>query len=134
MVFPGPEAAPALRQRVIRPDAHIRRTETDRQTGAVTLIIEDDFGEAENLDHGLISGGIARERWTIHPDDPLSAQGQTHWTEVVERDGRRLRTETYARMTSDMTTFHFSARLEAWEGERLVYERDLADTVPRDMM
>ncbi|WP_176440865.1 CocE/NonD family hydrolase [Oceanicola sp. 22II-s10i] len=134
VTFPGPEAAPALRQRIVREDSHVRRTETDRQTGAVTLVIEDDFGEAENLDHGLISGGIARERWTIHPDDPLSARGDCHWTEVIERDGLRLRTETYSTMTSDATTFHFSARLEAWEGDRLIYDRDVKTEVPRDMM
>ncbi len=134
MTFPDPESAPPLQQREIRPDTHIRRTEVDRQTGAVTLVIEDDFGEAENLDHGLISGGIARERWTIHPDDPLSASGDTHWSEVVERDGVRLRTETYARMTCDMEMFHLSARLEAWEGDRMIYERDFKDEVPRDMM
>ncbi|MGH1424520.1 MAG: CocE/NonD family hydrolase [Pseudooceanicola sp.] len=134
VTFPAPESAPPLQQREIRPDTHIRRTEVDRQTGAVTLVIEDDFGEAENLDHGLISGGIARERWTIHPDDPLSASGDTHWSEVVERDGVRLRTETYARMTCDMEMFHLSARLEAWEGDRMIYERDFKDEVPRDMM
>ena len=46
----------------------------------VTLAIVDDFGEVRDLDHGLVNGGIARERWTIDPDDPLSAHGETHWT------------------------------------------------------
>ena len=134
VTFPGPEAAPALREREIRPDSHVRRTETDRQTGIVTLVIEDDFGEREILDHGLIAGGIARERWSIHPDDPLSAEGETHWTEVVERDGIRLRTETFAKMTCNRDTFFLTARLEAWEGDALVYERDVSEEVPRDMM
>ncbi|WP_375688504.1 CocE/NonD family hydrolase [Pseudooceanicola sp. LIPI14-2-Ac024] len=134
VTFPGPEGAPPLRQREIRPPAHVRRTETDRQTGTVTLVIEDDFGEAENLDHGLCAGSVARERWSIHPDDPLSASGETHWTEVIERDGTRLRTETFARMTCDVASFHLSGRLEAWEGEELVYERDVTASVPRDLM
>ncbi|MGC1486680.1 MAG: CocE/NonD family hydrolase C-terminal non-catalytic domain-containing protein, partial [Albidovulum sp.] len=116
----------------IRPEAHLRRTEIDQQTGIVSLIIEDDFGEYQNPDHGGIAGSIARERWDIHPDDPLSARGQAHWTEVVERDGRRLRTETYCSMTSDRQTFHLSARLEAYEGEDLIYHRDYDDDVPRD--
>jgi uncharacterized protein len=116
----------------IRPESHQRRTEIDQQTGIVSLIIEDDFGEYENPDHGGIAGSIARERWEIHPDDPLSARGQAHWTEVVERDGRRLRTETYCSMTSDNQTFHLSARLEAYEGEDLIYQRDYDDDVPRD--
>ena len=100
----------------------------------MTLVIEDDFGEAENLDHGLISGGVARERWSIHPDDPLSARGETHWTEVVERDGLRLRTETFTEMSCDVATFFLRGRLEAWEGDSLVYEREVDEAVPRDFM
>lgn len=134
VTFPGPESAKPLEQREIRPAAHVRRTETDRQTGTVTLVIEDDFGEAENLDHGLISGGVARERWSIHPDDPLSARGETHWTEVVERDGLRLRTETFTEMSCDVATFFLRGRLEAWEGDRLVYEREVDEAVPRDFL
>ncbi len=34
-------------------------------------VIEDDFGKVKDADHGLIAGSVARERWTIHPDDPL---------------------------------------------------------------
>ncbi len=132
VTFPPPEGAAPLRQRTIRAGSHARRNETDRQTGIVSLIIEDDFGEAENLDHGLITGSLARERWDIHPDDPLSARGETHWTEVVERDGVRLRTEATCAMWSDETDFHLTARLEAWEDDRLVFDRDLTERVPRD--
>jgi len=130
--FPPAEAAPALARIQIRPETHVRRTETDRATGMVSLIIEDDFGEHRDPGHGLISGSIARERWDIHPDDPLSARAQTHWTEVVERDGLRLRTETRTWMHSDSTDFHLGARLEAWENDHLVHARDVAAKVPRD--
>ncbi len=133
VTFEGAEAAPALRQREIRPTGHIRRTEIDQRTGIVSLIIEDDFGEYENLDHGGIAGSIARERWDIHPDDPLSARGQAHWTEVVERDGLRIRTEATTAMWSDAGNFHFRARLEGWENDTLVYERDVTEEVARDL-
>lgn len=130
--FPPPEGAPAQAMRVLRDPAHVRRSETDQRTGVVSLIIEDDFGLAGNLDHGLISGGIARERWDIHPDDPLSARGTTHWTEEVIRGGIALRTETHARMWSDARHFHLTARLEAWENDTLIFERDLSDRIPRE--
>lgn len=132
--FPPPEAAPPLGLREIRPEAHVRRTEIDQQTGTVSLIIEDDFGEYENADHGGIAGSVARERWDIHPDDPLSARGSAHWTEVVERDGRRLRTEAICAMHSDAHDFHLTARIEAWEGDRLVYERNHEESIPRDLL
>jgi predicted acyl esterase len=131
--FAEAEGAHGLRVRAIRPESHARRVEIDQRTGIVSLIIEDDFGEYENQDHGGIAGSVARERWDIHPDDPLSARGRTHWTEVVERGGARLRTEATAEMWSDATTFHLCGRVEAWIGDRRVYARDVAEDIDRDM-
>ena len=103
-------------------------------TGVTSLIIEDDFGKVRDLDHGLINGSVARERWDIHPDDPLSARGTCHWTDELERDGIALRTETHSAMWSDATHFHLSARVEAYENGALIYARDVSDTIPRDLL
>ncbi|MFC2969566.1 CocE/NonD family hydrolase [Acidimangrovimonas pyrenivorans] len=130
--FPPPEAAPAQQTRQIRPERHVRRSETDQRTGLVSLVIEDDFGLSENLDHGMIHGGVAREHWEIHPDDPLSARGRTHWTEELARGDWSVRTETHAEMWSDAENFHLAARLEAWEGETLLLTREISETIPRD--
>jgi len=131
--FAPSEAAPAERTRPIRPPAHVRRSETDQRTGVVSLIIEDDFGLAEHLDHGLITGSAARERWDIHPGDPLSARGWTHWTQEQAREGWSVRTETYTEMWSDATHFHLKGRLEAYEGGALILARDVAESIPRDL-
>ena len=101
-------------------------------TGVVTLVIEDDFGKRKDTEHGLVSGTIARETWSIHPDDPQSAKGACHWTTELERDDTRLRTETYSTMTSDATHFHLTARIEAYENDELVYDRDLQESIARD--
>lgn len=132
VTFPPAESAKPLALREIRPEGHVRRTEIDQRTGLVSLIIEDDFGEFENADHAGIAGSVARERWDIHPDDPLSARGSAHWTEVVERAGRRLRTEAFCSMQSDATHFHLSARIEAWEDEELTYARNHEESIARD--
>ncbi|MDF1717498.1 MAG: CocE/NonD family hydrolase [Antarcticimicrobium sp.] len=130
--FPPPEAEAPWQTRPLRPENHVRRIETDMVSGAVTLVIEDDFGKREDLDHGLVGGTIARERWTIHPDDPLSARGACHWTDERERGDWRLRTETRCEMWSDATRFHLTARIEAYENDNLLYERDIADSIDRD--
>ena len=93
-----------------------------------------DFGKVRDLDHGLINGSIARERWEIHPDDPLSARGTCHWTSELERGDLRLRTEAYCAMWSDAESFHLTARIEAWEDDELIYARDVEDSVPRDQL
>ncbi|RVB59866.1 peptidase S15, partial [Mesorhizobium sp. M7A.F.Ca.CA.002.03.2.1] len=83
------------------------------------------------LAHGLANGSIARETWTIHPDDPLSASGKTHWTQTLSRNGWSVRTETTAEMRSDGQNFSVSARIEAYEDETLVFERNFEEKVPR---
>ena len=69
-----PGGRPPLANRDACARAHHRRAiERDETNGTVRLDILDDFGEVRDLEHGLVSGSIARESWTIHPDDPLSA-------------------------------------------------------------
>ncbi|MEQ1953794.1 CocE/NonD family hydrolase [Mesorhizobium sp. CN2-181] len=130
--FEEPEAARPWNTQTIRPASNSRKVERDDRTGVVTLAIVDDFGETRDADHGLINGGVARERWTIHPNDPLSARGVTHWTAIHKRDGWSLRTETFSAMRSDATTFHLTGRIEAYEDDVLVYEKDFREEVPRD--
>ena len=130
--FPPPEAADPWRTETLRAEAHVRRQETDCVSGEVSLVIEDDFGKVRDLDHGLINGSIARERWSIHPDDPLSARGACHWTDELERDDIALRTETRCEMWSDSTHFHLTAHIEAFENDVSIFTRNLEDSIPRD--
>lgn len=132
--FLAPESATPWNTEVIRPENHIRRHEVDMVTGIQSLVIEDDFGEQRDADHGLIKGGIARERWDIHPNDPLSARGACDWESKLERDGIVLRTRTQCTMKSDATNFHLTAKIEAWENDTLIYTREESDAIPRDHM
>jgi len=132
--FLRPEAASPWETTEIRPENHIRRQEVDMVTGVHSLVIEDDFGKLRDADHGLITGSIARERWDIHPDDPLSARGECDWEDELERDDIQLRTRARCKMWSDATTFYLSAKMEAWENGTLVYTREECDTIPRDFL
>lgn len=133
-VFPQPDADAPWQTHSIREASNSRRVETDMTTGETHLIIEDDFGKVQDADHGLINGSIARERWTIHPDDPLSARGTCHWTDEMGRDDLSLRTETQCEMWSDTKFFHLRARIEAYEADALIYEREVQDKIARDQM
>lgn len=132
VVFAPPEAADPWQTETIREGANSRKQETDLNTGIVHLRIEDDFGKVRDADHGLINGSIAREHWQIHPDDPLSARGTCHWTDEVERDNIKLRTEARCEMWSDREHFYLTAKIEAFENEQLIYERSVSDKIPRN--
>ena len=130
--FEAPQAAPAWRTEPIRPPCSERRVERDERTGLVTLSILEDGGELRDLEHGLVSGEVTRERWSIRPGDPLSARVETHWTQRRSRDAWSVRTETFSTMTASAEAFHLAARIEAYEGERLVFERKFDQRVARD--
>jgi putative CocE/NonD family hydrolase len=130
--FAEPEAAAPWSIETLREATSERRVERDQRTGLVTLAIVDDFGEVRDSDHGLCNGSVVRETWTIHPDDPLSARGETHWTQILSRKEWSVRTETFTFMRSDAESFHLTGRIEAYEGETLVFERDFDETLPRD--
>lgn len=132
VTFEPPEAADPWETLEIRAENHVRRQETDMVSGIHSLVIEDDFGKLRDADHGLITGSTARERWDIHPDDPLSARGYCDWESELQRDDIRLRTRTQCTMWSDETTFHLNAKVEAWENDKLIYCREEGDAIPRD--
>ncbi|MCX7564765.1 CocE/NonD family hydrolase [Sulfitobacter sp. F26169L] len=130
--FLPPDAAEPWQTETVRPENHIRRQETDMVTGTHSLVIEDDFGEVRDVDHGLVSGSVAKERWDIHPDDPLSARGECIWEDTIKRDNISLRTRTSCAMHSDAKAFYLNAKIEAWENEKLVYSREENDEIARD--
>ncbi len=132
VAFEAPEAAAPWAVDVLREPAHGRRIECDAGTGRVTLRIDDDFGEVRDRGHGLATGGVAREVWTIDPADPLSAHGETHWTETLRRGDWSVRTETFTTMRSDASQFHLTGRIEAYENDGLVFERDFREAIERD--
>ena len=131
-VFPEALASPELRQAELRAPSHVRNSQSS-DDGRLTLDIVDDFGKYRNLQHGLITGSIARETYSIQPDDPLSARAQTHWTEELERDGRQIRTESFSEMTASLEHFHLTARIEAYEDGELVFTKSWEESVERKL-
>lgn len=130
--FAEPEAATPWRIEAVRESSNSRKVERDPETGKVSLVIVDDFGMFRDMDHGLVEGGVAREWWTIDPVDPLSARGETHWSSTLSRNDWSLRTETFSTMHSDAKNFYLAGRIEAYDGEKLVFQRDFKDEIPRD--
>ena len=116
----------------IRPAAHQREPGSDPASGVVSLKIVDDFGANRNEATGLTTGSVARELWSIHPDDPNSARGQCHWTQQLQRPGWDIRTEARAQMRSDADNFYLEAELEAFANGELALQKRLTESIARD--
>jgi hypothetical protein len=97
----------------------------------VTVLIQNDFGEARDLAHGLVSGSLVTERWSIHPEDPLSAISEIVWEQTGGRGEWRTRTVAEMRMRCDAHSFFLSGRLAAWNDGEMIFDRDYEDAIAR---
>lgn len=129
--FPAPEMAPAWKHRVLAPGRSARRIEEDLLTGRMSLIVEEEGAECENLQHGLVTRERMREVWSVHPDDPASATAEITWMQALSRGGWRVETEARARMWSTPESLEFDAELIAREGGAEVVRRHWRDSVLR---
>lgn len=129
--FEEPEGAQPWATEELRPSSSSRRIERDVATGKVHVIVENDFGEVRDREHGLVNGSRAREVWAIAPADPLSASVDIEWEQTGGRDDWAWRTLARTTMTCSATAFQLSSSIEAWENDEKVFSRDWRETVPR---
>ena len=133
-VFAPAEAASAVKLLEIDPPTHRRELTIDQHTGVQRLSIVDDFGRSTIAEHGMTTWACGRETYDIHPDDPLSARQQCHWSEERSRGDWKVRTETYSAMTASKTHWHVTGRLEAYEGEVKILSREWDQKIKRRLV
>lgn len=107
------------------------RVGQDLDTGRITIEVRDHEGAATIEPHQFFHSAEGRERYSVLPNDPQSAEGEVTWVHEMSRDGWAVRTETWTRLTSDAENFHISATLRAWCDGTLEREHDFAASIPR---
>jgi hypothetical protein len=128
--FDPPRPLPPASFEALHPDRAERRIERDLSTGSMTLAVTDAGGAVRHA-HGLEVADSTRERWTIHPDDPLTARADLRWTQSHRRGDIHLTTEVTVAMTCTAQEFRMQASLVAQENGAEVMRRDWDDRVPR---
>ncbi len=129
-VPPEAEGATPWAHEVLRPARAARRVEEDLLSGRRVLVVEDDGGEVRNLDHGLCTAENLVERWEIG-EGPQSARATHVWEQRLSRGDWAVRTRAEAEMTGTATHLRMVARLTAWEGDTVVFERSYDEEVER---
>ena len=127
---PPPESARPRPRRVLRQGTETKEWSTDAK-GRSVLTIASDEGEVEDLENGLIATCTLKEVWTLDERDPSSAHIRIDWTRGMARGDWSVRTETSTEMRAKATGYETSYRLDAFEGEDRVFEREFNATVPR---
>ena len=132
--LPPLETAPPLPVTAHEPARVERVVRHDAITGDATLDWVMDSGCHRYDDIDLTVHTVAADRFTIRPDDPLSARAEVAWTVRLERGDWRVETRTRTVLTATRDTFELVATLEARDGDGPVHEERWSRSIPRDLV
>ena len=132
--LPPVETAPPLPVTALAPARTERVVRHDVITGDATLEWTQDSGPHRYDDIDLTVHSVAADRFTIRPDDPLSARAEVAWTVRLARGDWRVETRTRTVLTATRDTFELVATLEALEGERPIHQERWAHSIRRDLV
>ena len=102
--------------------------------GTHVLETFDDFGASRDREHGLETGSHVEQRYSIRPDDPLSARHEARWRYEFRRGHWSVRIDSKSVMTSDANRFHLSREVAAREGGAIVIARRWEEDIPRGLL
>ena len=130
--FKPVEAAAPFKRTVLEPGGRNRVVRADLGKNETVVEVTDSSGRNRYDDIDLVAEARSTERYRIVEDDPLSCRAEVTWTWLFERGRWKIRTEVRTRVTCTKRDFVVTARLEGYESERRVFERDFEERIPRN--
>jgi hypothetical protein len=131
--FGPPEQAEPLAAQTITPGRTNRTQTYDLATQTHEIRFEWDVGGHRRLiDAGTEMEDTNVTVYRITDGDPLSAEVEVECMSALGRGGWRTRIETYSRMTSTVSEFLVSQRMDAFAGDQRVRSRAWELRFPRD--
>ena len=129
--FDSPQPMEDRRYRILQHTEERKSRDVDPVTGKNCLCIYGDQGLIEDVETGLISGSCVSEHWHVDQNDPSTANVDIEWTRQMGRGDWMVRTEVSTKMQGCKEGFTFEQRLCAYEGDKLVFERTMKDSIAR---
>lgn len=130
--FKPVETAAPFKRTVLAAGGRNRVVRTDMGKNETVVEVSDASGRSRYDDIDLIAEARSTERYRIVEGDPLSCEAEVTWTWLFERAGWHIRTETRTKVICDKRDFIVTARLQAFENEQCVFERDFAERIRRN--
>jgi len=113
---------------------HQWRVVRDLATDRSMLQVIDDRGTCRLDDIDLTLSRSTTEEYSYEADDFASPTGSTVHVRGLERGAWSVKTITRSRLSGDAISFHLSAELDAYEGERRVFSRNWSRRIPRRLV
>ncbi|MEM8949842.1 MAG: CocE/NonD family hydrolase, partial [Pseudomonadota bacterium] len=131
----GPaEGATPLQSEKVSHDAYRRTRTIDYASGVETYERFNDTGAVKHLHTGMIVQDISRETFSVHPDDPNSAEGICDWVMRYERNDWKAEVDARVRVKALREHWHVTASLVARDADGVVAERTWDEAIPRDLV
>lgn len=134
VAFEPPQRSPEWQADTLRPASTTREVTFDDKTNEQLTLIGNDFGEFKDRHHGLTNGSVVSERWSIKPDDPLSACSDIHWEQTGGREDWQWRTDASLKVRCDTTHFYVTAKLTAYNNDDVIFEKNYSDSIEREFV
>jgi putative CocE/NonD family hydrolase len=106
----------------------------DAVSGNTLLSRDRDRGAWHAVDTDVAYDATGTLVFAINADDPLSARQEFQLTTTLGRDGWRTRTKAWSRLTATADSFLLESRVEAFEDDINVFERNWRMSFARDNM
>jgi putative CocE/NonD family hydrolase len=131
--FDAPEISAPLALDVLRTEARERTVHYDALSGKVTMRRVEDSGRIR-FPNGQETDDRVADIYTIVEGDPLSATVRCERRHEYLRGDWHTCVETVSVMTADLTHFHITNQLDAYEGQTRVFTKNWHLAVPRDLV
>lgn len=132
--FEPAENAPALGSRQLHPPSERALIIEDLYSGVVTTERFSDDGLIRIDEIDWEYGTSALRRYSVHPNDPLSAQASVVWTKQYGRGDWRIRIRAEVRMTVEVEHFVITGQLDAYEGDVRAFSKEWNCRIKRDLV
>ncbi len=132
--FDEPVGWPPSECRTVTEEHHQWRVVRDLAIDRSMLQVIDDRGTCRLDDIDLTLSRSTTEEYSYEADDFASPTGSVAQVRGLERGAWSVKTITRSRLTGDATSFHLTAELDAYEGERRMFSRNWSRRVPRRLV
>lgn len=133
--FSEPEHTPYLPHQITVPHKTTHTITYDTISGITTLR---DTGSSSDtvrlLDDGIEFGQTCVNTYSIHQDNPLTATSICENISTFKRGDWDIRIEAYATLTGDLTHFHLTNQVDAYEDNVRVFTKTWSKLIPREFV